>query len=259
MTLPDEQLEPARPEQVLSNDAPPGKDSPGSAQAEIPKSVQISKSAEPVTIELKPLSQNELAQAIDEDYWYTREKADAHDIRAGRWDVVAKWARLVVALTAAVSTIALIADNVALTMAFSITTAIIAAINAAFNPPDTSAKHRQATKEYVLLARRLSLLSRSVRRSWSPRGSPLAETDLAPVDQVFRQYRLDLEQADERAPALNRLRRAREESEEDSRPTSWWGLWRFKRQLHLRLRARRLLTKFREEEAKLKGSRPPGL
>ncbi len=243
MTLPDEQLESARPEQLRSNDAPPGKDSPGSAQAEPPKSVQISKPAEPATIELKPLSQNQLADAIETDFRYTREKADAHDIRAGRWDVVAKWARLVVALTAAVSAISLIADNAALTMAFSITTAIIAAINAAFNPPDTSAKHRQAAKEYVLLARRLGLLSRRVTRSL-PAGSTLPETDLAPVYQVYMQYRLDLEQADERAPALNTLRRAKEDSE----PTSWWGLWRFKRRLHYRQRVRRLRMKLREEE-----------
>ena len=82
-------------------------------------------------IELKPLDPRELADAIQADFHYSRVRAAIHDVRAGRWDLTARWARFAVAMTAAISTLSLIADNIVITTVFSIVTAFIAAVNAA--------------------------------------------------------------------------------------------------------------------------------
>jgi hypothetical protein len=89
-------------------------------------------------VELRPLDRDSLRKALQDDLGYAQDRAETHDVRAGRWDFVSSSTRLVVALSAAVSSISLLADNTTVTLTFSLLTAIISALNAAFNPPGRS-------------------------------------------------------------------------------------------------------------------------
>jgi hypothetical protein len=199
-------------------------------------------------IELKPLEAPELAEAIAADFRYSRERAELHEVRAGRWDLTARWARFIVAMTAAISTLSLIADNIIVTTIFSIITAVIAAINAAFDPSATSALHRQSAKEYQLLSRKLGWLSRRLDPYATPFSKKQIDTsDLETIYRTYLEHRIEVDAANERAPAINRLRKDREQIDGPPR-LSWWMLHRAKRQGKLQRKMREEFYRSRAQE-----------
>jgi hypothetical protein len=114
-------------------------------------------------------------------------------------------------LAAAVSSVSLVADNLLVTTIFSVLTAIVAALNAAFSPSDRSMAHRQAAKAYLKAVRDLDLLWRRLN-PWGPEGGLAIPPDdngptedLTAIFRMFLQLRDALESADDRAPAINRL------------------------------------------------------
>lgn len=200
--------------------------------------------------ELKPLSMKSLKDAVYDDFDFIKEVSEAHSIRASRWDVVASWTRLVVAFTAALSAVSLVANNVFFSITFSVLTALIAAMNAAFNPPESSAKHRLSAKEYHLISRRIELLWRKVGEyGWSE--DELDEKDLKELYEHYLSHRSDIEEATERAPAINRLKRKRKYKNREMR--SWWAYWREKRGLKREAKFRQfhLAMRLKREEAEM--------
>lgn len=176
--------------------------------------------------ELKPLSMETLDSAVQADFDLIKELSEAHSVLASRWDVLAKWARLVVALTAALSAVSLVGDNDEITNIFSILTALIAAMNAAFNPPETSAKHRLSAKEFLLLSRKLELLWRRIEPYRWTATPCYDDVDLKVLYDRYLELRADVEQAIERAPAINRLRKQTNIKRD---ALSWWDFWRITR------------------------------
>jgi len=195
-------------------------------------------------LELKPLDPLTLEMAIGHDFDYVKEKAQIHDIRAGRWYIVSSWSRLIVAFSAAISSVSLLADNLAVTTTFSILTAAIAALTAAFNPPDTATQHRQAAKDYALVWRRLDLLWRRLQ-PFGPDSRHVGGAqarripDLSVIYTIYLQYRSDIEAADDRAPVINRLAKRRaSRGAWDQPPQSWLELRRLRTSLKYQLAAK---------------------
>jgi hypothetical protein len=184
---------------------------------------------------------------------YAQDRAETHDVRAGRWDFVSSSTRLVVALSAAVSSISLLADNTTVTLTFSLLTAIISALNAAFNPPDAATHHRQSAKEYSAIVRRLDLLWRRVPCT----SAPSADTEAVTKREysLFLEERSRLEVADDRAPAINRVtRRHISQNRRVAVPQSWWQLRRYKRSLSYKLSTENARRKYEKDWAELKRS-----
>lgn len=206
-------------------------------------------------IGLKPLKADAFNAALSVDYVHVKDRALSHEVRAARWDVLAAWARLIVALSAAVSSISLLADNTVVTTAFSVLTAVVAGLNAAFNPSDSASQHRRAAKEYQLIRRRLDLLWRQIRPEGPDdgpshrysTGPTFQEEDLGSLFEIFLDYRAQIEAADERAPAINRLSRDRPSRHKSVRTWSWWRLQRWKKSLEREAKARRLEKEFEKD------------
>lgn len=207
----------------------PGRDETGKEQEikDVPKDDRV---------ELKPLSMSSLQEAVQDDFNLVKETSEAHSILASWWDVVAKWTRLVVAFTAALSAVSLVADNAISTTTFTVLTALIAALNAAFNPPETSAKHRLSAKEYHLISRRFELLWRKVNEYGWGDEVKLDDHDLKVFYEHYLSHRSEIEQATERAPAINQLQRRHKHKKK----YSWWNYWCFKREVKRDLKYRQV-------------------
>ena len=157
-------------------------------------------------------------------------RKERHENRADRWDAIAAWTRGIVTLTAGISALSIVTDNLVLATVFSITTAVVAAINAAVEPPETAKKHRQAARAYGRLERPLGELLFKFESYYEPEYVP--QTGYDPVSQThydagyyratgrgptvedltemwsdFRAIREKIEEIDERAPSL-RIRHA---------------------------------------------------
>jgi hypothetical protein len=76
-----------------------------------------------------------------------------HEKRSGRWEYVASWGALVVALAAALSSASLLADKSDLAVGLSVATAAVAAVNAAFDPQRKATGHQKAARAYHRLDR----------------------------------------------------------------------------------------------------------
>ena len=72
-------------------------------------------------------------------------------------------------------------------------------------------------------------------------------------EELFVQYRLDRERADERAPALNSILKKTDESDRYDRPTTWLGVQRLKRILRNDLRTRKANTEHAKKVDSLYG------
>ena len=198
-------------------------------------------------MELKPLDSFTLEMAIGHDFKYVKQRAGSHELRAGRWNTVSSWSRLIVAFSAAISSVSLLADNPAVTAVFSIATAVVAALTAAFNPPDTATQHRQSAKDYALKVRRLDLLWRRLQPFGSDTeyveggrhpGGSISDEALGVIYNMYLQCRSDIEASDDRAPAINRLiKRRMRGGDLNQAPQSWLELRRLKKRLKYRLAA----------------------
>jgi hypothetical protein len=82
-----------------------------------------------------------------------------HEDRSRRWDYVASWGGLVVALAAALSAASLLADRSPVAVGMSLATAVAAAVNAAFDPQRKATGHQEAARGYRHCDRSLTRLA----------------------------------------------------------------------------------------------------
>lgn len=81
------------------------------------------------------------------------QRAFNHDRAGGRYEAFARWLRLLVTLASGVSALTVIADSGEAATIFALLTALFAAINAGFSPPETAKAHRDAARGYARLRR----------------------------------------------------------------------------------------------------------
>lgn len=112
-------------------------------------------SVAPVRHGLPPTNGWDLLDRARNLYGFVYTTRDRHDVLASRWDFLNSWSKLAVALAASLSAVSLIASNEALTAVFAITTAVVSAVNAAWDPATRAARHRVASREFRRLGNRL--------------------------------------------------------------------------------------------------------
>jgi hypothetical protein len=208
----------------------------------------------------QPRTPEELYARIQGEEANVRWRYDRHDVAASRWNSVAGWTKLIIAFSAGVSTISLFANSDVLATTFAIVTALIAALNAAFNPAEAANAHREAARAYGRLRRPLAQLGDEVGLEYVEEFTTDPTTgeqydagsyrNRLPADKGrlwsdFLDQQERIEAIEERAPAFSRLRRHRLEGEEfgwaEAPPRNWWEYWRLKRVLKWRNAGRRLM------------------
>jgi len=85
-------------------------------------------------------------------------RSDRHSRHANFWETVTSWTTVIVTLTAGISALSVFANSTVMASVFAAITALIAAINAGFNPSDRAKKHRDAARAYGHLERPLAEL-----------------------------------------------------------------------------------------------------
>jgi hypothetical protein len=195
---------------------------------------------------LRPVSDTDLGTrantAWSESGWW-REK---HDILAGRWSTLDMWARLVLALSAALSAVSLLGTNPVVTGTLAVITAIISAVNAALDPATRAQRHRQAARDFRHAERRLGALVGTVRSETGTAyvgdakdgyyiQQELTDAERAALGERLLQFEDELEAVLDAAPPVNRI--------VGDTPRTALGLRRLQRRLQRQIMA----DKMREE------------
>jgi hypothetical protein len=212
-----------------------------------------------------PSSLETLRAYLDETYEWVWGSADRHQVLASRWNALDSWARLFTALAASLSALTLFADNTTMTAVFAVTTAIVAALNAAWGPAKRAQAHTASYKGYCQLLRPLSELQLTIQTGTRyvpmsttlPDGTvydagyyeqvPMSQAQLANAWRRLQVCEDDLDAVREDAPVFNRLFGG------DGVPRTRWGVWRTKR----RLERRREIDALYAEDSKERASVPP--
>lgn len=105
-----------------------------------------------------PNDPDKAESVIGQEYSNVMGLSYEHSRRAGRWDLVASWLRVIVTLTASVSALSVFADSKVMAAVFATITALVSAVNAGFNPPEKAKANRDAARAYGHLMRPLYLL-----------------------------------------------------------------------------------------------------
>jgi hypothetical protein len=171
--------------------------------------------------------------------------------------VVDTWAKLIVALGAALSTVAILANNEVFSIFFAVSTAIVSALNAALSPPDVSSAHDRAARDYGRPLRHLGemfyALDSRKKVVYEPQEVAseggtydagqwvdhyTVESDL--LDELWKDFsrtKNEIDEIEQRAPALNRLRRYHGRFADNQDPETYWEFRRFKRALKYQTKA----------------------
>ena len=188
------------------------------------------------------------------------EQKSRHEVIAGRWSVVGGWTRLVVALAASLSTVSVLSKNETAAIVFSVSTAVISALNAAYSPADTAKAHHAAASRFARSWRRLDDMLYVFDSNddgtiyiadtpYTPDGEPydagyyatgfrLTREDLGPLTRQLADIQAEIEATQDAAPPLNQLR-TRTSVFQRALPESFWGLLRYRRALRYAAKARR--------------------
>ncbi len=163
-----------------------------------------------------PGDRNSAELVIGQEYSNVGELDYEQSMRAGRWDLLASWLRVIVTLTASVSALSVFADSKVMAAVFATITALVSAVNAGFNPSERAKAHRDAARAYGHLMRPLYLL-------WYKLSSS-TEISLERYSELWASF-LELEQQVERvnesAPAVYHWRKAaggHQDTRETERP-----------------------------------------
>lgn len=105
-----------------------------------------------------PSDPDSAESVIGQEYSNVAGLSYEHSKRAGRWDVLASWLRVIVTLTASVSALSVFADSKVMAAVFATITALVSAVNAGFNPTEKAKANRDAARAYGHLMRPLYLL-----------------------------------------------------------------------------------------------------
>lgn len=176
---------------------------------------------------------------------------ESHGVLASRWDFLDTWARMTVALAAALSALSLFQAEAALTAVLAVSTAIGSALNAALDPARRSSMHRASQRRFRQIERSSGKLyesayARSIRshdgagdnavpnRRLHYQGADayyfeLSCAVLTELGALLIQTENMLEAAEDGAPPLNRFIG----QNTDGTPRTRFGLWQLKRQLEL--------------------------
>lgn len=193
-----------------------------------------------------PSNPIDLLQRAETTYTALFEATDRHNILASRWNIVDTWTRLAVTLSASLSALSLFTKDSPMTIAFALTTAIVSALNTAWDPAQRSTQHRRASMIFRHQLVALSALAQAVRSGFN-QGSYVTETITGPrtgdtydtaryvpnmTRQEFTEYSTELIRHEQEfletvdsAPPINRLVNYNSEQT----PRSSWGLKRMKR------------------------------
>jgi hypothetical protein len=106
----------------------------------------------------RPNDPGSASEQISTEYQNVEYRTDEHSWRAGNWDTLASWLRVIVTLTAGVSALSVFADSQIMAAIFAAITALVSAVNAGFNPPEKAKAHRDAARAYGHLERPLAEL-----------------------------------------------------------------------------------------------------
>lgn len=225
-------------------DGTDGSQRPGSTNSQGGTPVPIPKSGP--TRGLVPANDWDLrarAEGAFSGAWWWYEK---HDVLAGRWATLDTWARLVLALTASLSAVSLLADDPLVTGVLAVTTAVFSAINAALDPASRASAHHQAARDFRHVERRLGTLLGTVHSltgtGYDPdRSDPYYQIELTPSDRALLGAQLlgledDLEAVQDAAPQINRL----VGEKANAVPRTAWGMRRLRRHLEHQREANRI-------------------
>jgi len=209
--------------------------------------MQADTAATPVTpdvadhqpLPLCPRTPDALAKRAKATACRVRDRQHRHELRASRWSLFAAWTRLVVALAATLSTISVLAENDMAALGFSLSTAIMTALNAAFTPSTAESAHRAAAKGFARCFVRLDELLYTLDAGDAP--------DLCQLTKELLKIEAQIESVAETAPPDNcyRGKAARVRQRSDT-PTTIRALVRYRRRLFYASLARRWKARYEE-------------
>lgn len=186
---------------------------------------------------LPPGSGSEL---YDRAYWLWDEAwnyNERHDLIAGRWALLDIWARLILAVVAALSAITLLQEQAQLALVFALVTAVLSAVNAALEPSTRSRAARLASHSFRHIERSAGQLLGAVR---ARRGTAFVGTSeqgryiqVEPSPAELREFgdrlvalEAEVDEVLDKAPPINRLRSSRPRY-----PHTRWGVRRMRGRL----------------------------
>ena len=155
-----------------------------------PSPAKVTKLAVPAKFDATlPNDPDSARSQIAAEYATVRERSDEHTWRAANWDTLASWLRMIVTLTAGISALSVFADNNMVAAIFASITALVAAVNAGFNPPEKAKLHRDAARGYGRSVRPLHELLHALD---TPRtaGKRAHEGHVSTTDGIIRAEKL---------------------------------------------------------------------
>jgi hypothetical protein len=214
--------------------------------------MQTDTSAGPVTREvadhpplpLRPRTPEALTKRAKAVAFRVREQQTRHELRASRWSLFAAWSRLIVALAATLSTISVLADDEMAALAFSLSTAIMTALNAAFTPSTAESAHRAAAKGFSRCFARLDELLYTLDSGDDD--SKLTKAELCRLSQELVRIEAQIESVVEAAPPDNCYRKPDRMRHRSDTPTTIRALLRYRRTLLYSALARRWKARYEE-------------
>jgi hypothetical protein len=219
--------------------------------------MQTDTSAKPVTREvadagssphpplpLRPRTPEALAKRAKAVACKVRERQTRHELRASRWSLFAAWTRLIVALAATLSTISVFTENEMAALGFSLSTAIMTALNAAFTPSTAESAHRAAAKGFSRCFARLDELLYTLEPGGDD--SKLTKAELCQLSQELVRIEAQIESVSEAAPPDNCYRKPARLRHRGDTPTTARALLRYRRTLLYASLARRWKAQYEQ-------------
>jgi hypothetical protein len=162
------------------------------------------------------LSENQIAGWAASEWENVENRAYAHETAARRWDNIAKSGSLIVAFTAAISTLSIFADNKEIAAIFALVTAAVGALQASFDPARTAKEHRDAALGYSKWLRTIADIATVVTpnpdTSYDPgtglyydsaKPVSLSEDELAQINQDRWDCFRGIGEVDAKAPSIS--------------------------------------------------------
>ena len=177
---------------------------------------------------------------------------------ANRWTRTNDWMTMIVAFTAAVSTVSVFADNAVTTVTFAIVTAVLSAFTAAFKPAEKASIHRELANACATEQRELESLLRRFGPARRDGHHEIDQDEAADVYEALDQARNHLQQVEERAPMSQVRWECTTDAFDSSPPQSWAEMRRYRRALRRARKQAELRRDLAEQTDRLPWLQPAG-
>lgn len=211
-------------------------------------SADISKAPPPPRMDVE-MDANQMYREAFEAWKSTHGLRRAYTRSGDGWASVDSWSRLVVAFTATLGTVTIFANNENWAAVFAVVTALVAGLNAAFNPPERARLHRELAKSYAAQTRPLEELVSILESRRTMTGIPAGAFSDEQLRGLWARY-LDiqslLDRIDQRAPSSKRTGDYSLEFFVQFPPSTRAELRRLKRAIEVNVEGQQYLAEARE-------------